>query len=364
MVTKKLLSRVFTIQQPGKITQLSWLSSATYLEGKGTVELCFDPALRPFLLRLKERFTSYRLREIIQLKSSFSIRIYELLKQFEKIGTRTFPLSDLKTILGIDKKQYRPYANFKMKVLLVAQAELNEKTDISFDFEEIKVGRGVGKIRFQITAKTLEELNNMDNLGQKLIETASSQPSEEDILVELLQTIYRESASIRKLLIQFLEKSGIAYVARNIEYANAKSNAVTAGSAPGKGSNYRNYLAMALRGDFGLPFKEDLEAAKTVQADNHQKEAELAKAQEEQINRARIDQENMDRAKAYQEKLPEKAVAQLREEAFESLDDQQKSLVLRKTPGSEMLLKLAITRICMARMKTSQLGLFEKEAAA
>ena len=95
-VTKKLLTRAFTIKQPGSLLQIGWLSSAKYLDGQGVVELCFDPQLKPYLLQLKDRFTSYRLKNVIQLKSSFSIRIYELLKQYEKLGERTFFVDTLR----------------------------------------------------------------------------------------------------------------------------------------------------------------------------------------------------------------------------------------------------------------------------
>ncbi|PEK11073.1 hypothetical protein CN681_09590 [Bacillus toyonensis] len=45
---------------------------------------------------------------------------------------------------------YPNYANFKQRVLNPSQKELNQKTDISFEFEEVKLGRKVQKIRFII----------------------------------------------------------------------------------------------------------------------------------------------------------------------------------------------------------------------
>ena len=71
-ITKRLLSRVLVIKKPGVTIQTNWLSSAEYLHGKGTINFCFDPKLKPYLLKLKERFTSYRLKSVIQLKSAFS----------------------------------------------------------------------------------------------------------------------------------------------------------------------------------------------------------------------------------------------------------------------------------------------------
>lgn len=364
-VTKRLIGRVFSIQTPGEELQMSWLSSAHYVKGQGQVRLKFDPCLKPFLLQLKERFTSYSLRHVIQLRSSFSIRLYELLKQYENIGERIFNIDDLKMKLGIDKAQYQLYGHFKAKVLNVALKEVNDKTDITFGFEEIKIGRGVGKIRFIIKTKSLEALRQIEVLGETTDtpESPAEPPSEEETLVGLLPEKYRKSISIRKLLLRYLATSGLDYVARNIEYANAKSNAVNANIAIGKGSNYRNYLALALRADFGLPFKEDMETAKTDQEASRRREAALAAIRNTGQEEARVGQENMDRARIFQQNLAPEALAQLREEAFDSLDDQQKSLVLRKIPGSEMLLKIAMTKVCMTRMHISPTELPENEKA-
>ncbi|MDP2364071.1 MAG: replication initiation protein, partial [Ignavibacteria bacterium] len=77
-ITKSLIGRVFTIHSPTGKLQISWLSSAEYQDGKGAVSLKFDSKLKPFLLQLKERFTKYHIEQVMHLKSSYSIRIYEL----------------------------------------------------------------------------------------------------------------------------------------------------------------------------------------------------------------------------------------------------------------------------------------------
>ena len=349
-VTKTLLEKVFVIRTPESEIQTHWLSSVEYNHGKGSVAFTFDPKLRPFLLQLKERFTTFRLRDVIQLRSAFSIRMYELLKEYENIGSRTFDVEQLKEVLGLESHQYTLYGDFKKRVILPAQRELGSKTDIAFEFEEIKTSRAVTKLRFRI-------LPNVNYRGHDNADDALPCPppdiSEYDKVEQLLPEAYRKSQAIKRLLLSYLDSHDLEYVTRNIAYANAKSNAVNKGVSHGKGSNYRNYLAMALRADFGLPFKEDLEAAKATQLVKKQKEAELAGIQQREMEKARLDQQNMERAKVYQESLSLTAVEQLREEAFESLDAQQKSLVLRNTPGSEMLIKIAMTHICISRMHLS-----------
>lgn len=58
------------------------------------------------------------------LSSIYSVRMYELLKQYEKIGKRWFKLEDLRLILGMNQGEYPLYANFKQKVILKAQRDL------------------------------------------------------------------------------------------------------------------------------------------------------------------------------------------------------------------------------------------------
>ena len=349
-ITKSLIGRVFTINEPSGHLQISWLSSAKYLEGEGTVALSFDPKLKPYLLQLKERFTKYSLHIAVRLKSSFSIRIYELLKQYERVRERTFFLDDLKSMLGIQENQYALYGHFKAKILKVAQEELEEKTDISFDFEEIKVGRSVGKLRFFIKSKAIQESE------LERAEDISPVPQEDQTfekLVVLLPPLYRTKESVRKILKDWLQKKGFDYVTRNIEYANDGSNAVNPGTSVGRGSNYRVYLSKALAGDFGLPYKEDNEARLKAEAEGQQRAKEEAKAQKEQEAQTEKEREDLERARIYQESLSPEALENLKAEAVSRLSQAQCELLNKKIPGSGLMLKMAMSKICLERMKIS-----------
>ena len=76
----------------------------------------------------------------------------------------------------------------------------------------------------------------------------------------------------------------------------------------------------------------------------------------------RREQKDMDRARAHQDTLSTVDLRSLREEAFESLNEQQRNLVLQKATGSEMIIKIAMNRICLSRIKRIQPELFEQEA--
>jgi plasmid replication initiation protein len=154
-VTKELLQKVLTIKQNNGVLQIGWLSSARYLHNVGYVELRFDPNLKPYLLQLKERFTKLKLLDAIQFTHSYSIRFYELLKQYESIGWRYFDLKDLKWILGITEKEYKLYGDFKARVLNPVKEEFDEKfnkgeLNFTFTYEEEKRSRQVVGIRFAL----------------------------------------------------------------------------------------------------------------------------------------------------------------------------------------------------------------------
>jgi plasmid replication initiation protein len=158
-MTKELMKKVFEIQEGNKLIQTAWLNGAVYEKGSGEVELTFSSYLKPYMLKLNTMFTQYKLANILSMKSKYSPRIYEILKcnEFKKQGYIEIEVEDLRKLIRAENV-YPLYANFKQKLLIVTQKELREKTDISFDFEEIKTGRKITSIKFYI--KPNKKLND------------------------------------------------------------------------------------------------------------------------------------------------------------------------------------------------------------
>src|SRR5450759_1319420 len=156
-ITKKLLEKVVEIQEPGRLLQTHWVSSADYIDGTGMVNLTFDPLLKPYLLQLKVNFTSSKLEMLLSFKSQYTMRMYTLLKQYERLKGREIDLQQLRDTLGLGKDQYKRYNDFKKDILESTQKELKAKADLYFEFDEIKYGRRVGAVRFHIFTKKLIE---------------------------------------------------------------------------------------------------------------------------------------------------------------------------------------------------------------
>ena len=214
-LTKELMKKVFEIKEGKDIVQLSWLSSARYKTGEGIVVLKFDSSLKPYMLQLKELYTSYKLENILSLKSKYSIRIYEILKcnLFKK--SIIIELEDLKKMVGAKEKSYNTYANFKNKVLLPVKKELREKTDICYEFKEGKTGRKVTSIEFFIESN--KKISPPNEISVDIDTTKN------DIikLVELMKDhdiTYREAESIYKS-----GKGDLMHIAEVYEHFKNKS---------------------------------------------------------------------------------------------------------------------------------------------
>lgn len=184
-ITKDLMSKVLEIREEKKLKQLSWLSYVEYNENEGSVNLSFDPRLKPYLLELKREFTSYKLKNVMELKSGYSIRIFEVLKKWQGIKQVKIDLDTLRKQVGADNK-YIEYHNFKKKVLNVAFKEINEKTDINFRFTEIKKGRKVQALNFFISSKSnLEILNKEQKEDLKESVTLNNYSSAKKLILKL-----------------------------------------------------------------------------------------------------------------------------------------------------------------------------------
>lgn len=160
-------------QEDGSEVLVRWLAKARTNKRSGKATIKIDEDLAPYLFDLQSKFLSYGLKNVLNMKSQYSIRLYELLKSYHdmKIGQTdhrdwqakayqpkkiswTVELDEFKKLLMVENiKTYENYAGFKRKVLDVAQKEINELTDISVYFEPIRKGRKTVKIKIDIISK-------------------------------------------------------------------------------------------------------------------------------------------------------------------------------------------------------------------
>lgn len=105
------------------------IAYARYRQGSGFCEVRIDEFFKPYLVNLSKQYTRYMLRNVTRLKEVHSMRLYEILKQYETLKTRTFTVETLKEILNLEGK-YRLNADF-VKAIKNSIAKINEKTDLT-----------------------------------------------------------------------------------------------------------------------------------------------------------------------------------------------------------------------------------------
>lgn len=92
------------------------------------------------------------------LKSKHAIALYEFAKDYQKIGEYTCSIEGFRKLMGVKPTQYKVFTMLKKRVLDVAVEEINDKTDVSIDYELENEGRRISAIRLQFTPKELYPL--------------------------------------------------------------------------------------------------------------------------------------------------------------------------------------------------------------
>jgi len=245
-ITTTIMTRVLIFEEFDGPLKVGWVSSAKYIRQEGAVLLCFDPKLKPYLLQLKGNFTSSKLDMLLNFKSQYTMRIYNLLKQYEGLGERQIGFDFLREILGLRENQYKRYNDFKKDILVSTQKELAKKGDIYFEFDEIKYGRRVGAVRFHIFTKKLIESISAKVLANAVHIALDSPSPEAQIsslpsqLLLLVSEQHQAKKTVQAALESFEKKYGFDYVKRNILYSNAKA-----------AKSYAGFLNNALKEDWG-----------------------------------------------------------------------------------------------------------------
>lgn len=175
-------------EKTGDEVLVGWLAKVRTNKRSGLVKYKLDEDLVPYLFELQKRYLSYGLINILNFKSKYSIRMYELLKayydmkrsQYKKKRYETpviewvLDLDELKHILMLDidteKDKYKNFNDFKRKILQMAQREINDLSDMKFEFEPITKGRKTVKVKFLIEFKDVLPRLICDTKNRQLFE--------------------------------------------------------------------------------------------------------------------------------------------------------------------------------------------------
>jgi plasmid replication initiation protein len=265
------------------IRKIDYLESGQKQDGESQeyIDVKIEEDLKPFLLQLSKNFTAYDLKNVSKL-GTYSIRIYELLKQYESIGKRTLKVEEMKLMFDLSK-EYPLFANFYQKVIEPAIKEINKYTDLRVATpEKIKDGKRVEALRFRFSKRTPGETNNQEQAIAKLHSNFNDYENIETLIFQDAEIVEGEHNENDKKYMQFEEivvkNFGVTpsvffqlvskYSVEQIEQAirvtrRTKANAQIKTSVPG-------YFIQALKEGYTDP-KEEQEKKKILDAEQQKR---------------------------------------------------------------------------------------------
>ena len=155
-------------------------SELHYQKNKGlTIE--FSIKMIPYLLDLADKpFTKLPFEQVWALRSSYAMRLFELLLQYQNTKTheRTMSVEELRYCLGVPDDTYSTMDNFKRRVLESSVKDINENTAYKVEYENVKEGRRIVAFKFHLyipaELKKEKRKKQIEEIGQIIQDTAKS----------------------------------------------------------------------------------------------------------------------------------------------------------------------------------------------
>lgn len=168
---KRLSDKSWWLQQKDCESIVRWFSVVRLYQNSGTILVKFHEDMFPYLFELAKQmresgrtYTSYDFRYVLPMKSTYSIRLYELLKSYQKNNKSWwFKLDKLRHLL--DCEHYERFPDFRRYALEPALKEINKYSDLNISINLIKDGRKVVAIEFLMLEKNFNELVQANHDG-------------------------------------------------------------------------------------------------------------------------------------------------------------------------------------------------------
>lgn len=122
---------------------INWVSYAAYNDNLKVLEISFSPDILPFIYQVTTKYTYYNLRNIAELNSIYSVRLYELMMFWRKRGrTPNMSVQLLRAWLGVREGLYEDTKLFTQYIVKRSVSEINSKnTNLNLELIQNKKGR-------------------------------------------------------------------------------------------------------------------------------------------------------------------------------------------------------------------------------
>ena len=144
----KLYERSVIVAAPEKTEEFRWIQKKViFHKGEGKITLSWSEDVLAYIGQLKRRFTTYRLADIANLNTSYAIRIYELLMQFNATKKRLISLEEFRKLFQLEDK-YPLFKDLNKWVIKPAVKEINDSSNLIVYYSTKKKGKNVIALEF------------------------------------------------------------------------------------------------------------------------------------------------------------------------------------------------------------------------
>jgi plasmid replication initiation protein len=278
----QFLGRYVAITQPRlageeKPRQLfcHWISSVEENPNDKSITFSFDRKLRPYLVGFKHTYFVYQTLYAFNLGSAYGIRLYQWAKSREYLKRpQQITVDELRLSLGtiefdgggkVVKESLKRYADLNRVAIQPAMREINDKTDISIAFREIKRPgtKIVASLVFTVRAKdpSAPQLKGMAiplrsqfelfDADAPKVDSPAPDLTDPQGLLRYLTATFRLNHDQEKKIAGYIKNRGIEYVREKLTLTELEPR-----------ENVARFFMAALRDDFKLPVRLAAQTAK------------------------------------------------------------------------------------------------------
>lgn len=214
--------------QRGKkgFSYMPWFAELEYRDGRIYSLLNFK--LMPYLLQLKQDFTSIAFEQAMILDGFYTGRMYDLLAQYRSAGGRIITADFIRDRFHI-KDKYPYFKDLRTRIVDPAVKEINAKTDMQISYEIIREGRRHVGFKFSIS-KSEATVTLEDNREEAFDATRK--------IFRRLMALGVKEAAARKLIAEFDDERILWHIN---DYENRRSKGKEIGTG---------WLVSAIREDY------------------------------------------------------------------------------------------------------------------
>ena len=129
---KNLWNRTIIIDDEKSEDWIRWITQINWSHDPQYIRLKLSNEIMPLLVGMNGGFTAVQLETILALRSAVSIRLYELLEQYEDFRTRTLSILELREIFNMEHSNERT-SQLITRVIEPAIADINKNTNMRVD---------------------------------------------------------------------------------------------------------------------------------------------------------------------------------------------------------------------------------------